>query len=131
RPYHTIIPGMATYAVDDSLYASFGVMGGFMQPQGHLQVLVNMIIDELNPQEALDQPRFCITDGKSDGIVALEEGISSQVMGELASMGHPIQPTSGMQRAIFGRGQIIQRDPNHGSYWAGSDMRADGLAMTI
>lgn len=131
RPYHTIIPGMATFASDDSLYSSFGVMGGFMQPQGHFQVLLDMIVDGMDPQDTLDQPRFCIQDGKAGGVVALEEGIPMQVMSELASMGHRIQPTAGMQRAVFGRGQIIRRFPNYSSYTAGSDMRADGLAMTL
>jgi gamma-glutamyltranspeptidase/glutathione hydrolase len=132
RPYHTIIPAIVTHA-DGSLYASLGVMGGFMQPQGHTQVLVNLIDDGLNPQAALDRPRFCIepTPGKNFGQVSLEEGISNEVLEALAGMGHLVNRVSGMGRALFGRGQIIQRDPFSGVLCAGSDPRADGCAMTI
>ena len=59
-PYHTIIPGMATRAATGDLYAAFGVMGGFMQPQGHLQVISHMVDGGLDPQAALDMPRWCI-----------------------------------------------------------------------
>lgn len=127
RPYHTIIPAMATK--EDQLYASFGVMGGFMQPQGHVQVLLNLVEHNMNPQEALDQPRFCISDGKSNGKVSLEEGIPINVMSELSNMGHPVVPSSGYSRGNFGRGQIIMRNPKTKVLSAGSDPRADGMAI--
>jgi gamma-glutamyltranspeptidase/glutathione hydrolase len=128
RPYHTIIPSMVTEADKNDFYASFGVMGGFMQPQGHVQVLLNMLEYGLNAQQALDVPRFCINDGTVGGVVSLEEGIAVKVMSELASKGHSIQPVSGHARSIFGRGQIIRKKKND-VYEAGSDPRADGLAL--
>ncbi|OLS26468.1 MAG: putative gamma-glutamyltransferase YwrD [Candidatus Heimdallarchaeota archaeon LC_2] len=127
RPYHTIIPAMATK--ENELYASFGVMGGFMQPQGHVQVLLNLVEHGMNPQEALDHPRFCIMDGTAKGAVALEEGIPIDVMSQLSNMGHVITPTTGYGRGIFGRGQIIMRDSETRVISAGSDPRADGLAI--
>ncbi len=135
RPYHTIIPAMAT-RLDGSLFASFGVMGGFMQPQGHLQVVVGLVDDGLDPQAALDRPRFCITDGTAGGEVALEAGISTQVISKLAQMGHTVVPVSGHERALFGRGQIIFRtvplqDETNAVLWGGSDPRADGCAMSL
>ncbi len=120
RPYHTIIPAMATRSEDDSLYACFGVMGGFMQPQGHLQVVVGLVDDDLDPQAALDRPRFCISEGLPNG----------RVIGELATMGHEVFVVGGYERAIFGRGQIILRD-EQGVLWGGSDPRADGCSMTL
>jgi len=135
RPYHTIIPAMAT-RLDGSLFASFGVMGGFMQPQGHLQVVVGLADDGLDPQAALDRPRFCIADGTAGGQVALESGIPAEVMSRLAQMGHGVVPTRGHERAIFGRGQIIFRAEEGQSgpgtvLWGGSDPRADGCAMSL
>ena len=112
------------------LYASFGVMGGFMQPQGHVQVLLGLADDALDPQAALDRPRFCIQEGEAGGAVALEEGISPAVMADLAAMGHPVEMVSGYGRALFGRGQIILRDPQSGVLWGGSDPRADGCTMS-
>ncbi len=129
RPYHTIIPGMATYADDNSLYASFGVMGGFMQPQGHVQVLVGMIDDGLDPQSALDRPRFCLTEARPESRVELEEGIPLETMARLAELGHEVVPVTGYARAVFGRGQIIRRDPETGTLFGGSDPRADGQAV--
>lgn len=128
RPYHTIIPAMATHADTGQLHAAFGVMGGFMQPQGHMQVVVGLTDDSLNPQQALDRPRFCITPG-GNGKTDLEEGISPAVLAELAAMGHPVESVRGMARALFGRGQIITRDPLSGVVCAGSDPRADGSAI--
>jgi gamma-glutamyltranspeptidase/glutathione hydrolase len=62
--------------------------------------------------------------------VALEEGIPDAVMATLAAMGHPVAPTTGYERVVFGRGQVILRDPASGALCAGSDPRADGCAMT-
>jgi len=109
--------------------ASYGVMGGFMQPQGHLQVLVGLAEDELDPQAALDRLRFCIQDGLAGGDVALEEGLPSRLMTGLGAMGHAVIWVRGRQRSLFGRGQVILRDAQSGVLCAGSDARADGCAM--
>lgn len=151
RPYHTIIPGLITrlpvrpLTMDDrpstvgglssagqgeALFGPFGVMGGFMQPQGHVQVGLALMADGLDPQAALDLPRFCLEDGNASDGVALEEGIPLQVMSSLAEMGHPVRPVSGWGRALFGRGQVILRESG-GTLSAGSDPRADGCAMTL
>jgi gamma-glutamyltranspeptidase/glutathione hydrolase len=131
RPYHTIIPAMVTRESDNSLFASFGVMGGFMQPQGHLQVFLALAVDQLDPQGCLDLPRFCIEDGTAGGGIALEEGIPSKVVSNLKSRGHKVRVVRGHDRSLFGRGQIILRDPLSGVLIAGSDPRADGCAMTL
>lgn len=130
RPYHTIIPAMVTRE-DGSLYASYGVMGGFMQPQGHVQVLSALVDDGLDPQSALDLPRFCIEVEESGGRVALEEGIAAQAISELETMGHSVYTVSGYDRSLFGRGQVILRDAETGVLCAGSDPRADGCAMAL
>lgn len=124
RPYHTIIPGMAVK--DGALYCPFGVMGGFMQPQGHFQVLVDMLDDDLNPQETLDRPRWCLTEGTGDSVLALEEGIPVSTMAKLAEYGHQVQPISGRGRGLFGDGHIIRRDPDSGVLFGGCDPRKDG-----
>ena len=146
RPYHTIIPGMLTVdanqspaqpqatgyspsAIRHTLYAPFGVMGGFMQPQGHVQVAVGLADDALDPQAALDRPRFCIDDGTAGGAVSLEAGLPEESIAGLAEMGHPVQVVRGYGRALFGRGQIIRRDLQSGVVCGGSDPRADGCAM--
>ncbi|HEX9837963.1 MAG TPA: gamma-glutamyltransferase [Anaerolineales bacterium] len=130
RPYHTIIPAMVTRE-DGSLYASYGVMGGFMQPQGHVQVLSALVDNGLDPQAALDLPRFCIDVEKSGGRVALEEGIPANVVSDLEKMGHHVYSVSGYDRSLFGRGQVILRDTQTSVLAAGSDPRADGCAMTL
>ena len=139
RPYHTIIPAMVTRPPSPSgrgdggeiLYASYGVMGGFMQPQGHVQVLSALVDDGLDPQSALDLPRFCIDVEEAGGRVALEDGIPERVVSELERMGHPVYSVSSYDRSLFGRGQVILRDAETGVLCAGSDPRADGCAMTI
>ena len=131
RPYHTIIPAMVTRESDGSLYASYGVMGGFMQPQGHVQVLSALVDDGLDSQSALDLPRFCIEADESSGRVAIEEGMPEETVAGLEKLGHPIYKVTGYERALFGRGQVILRDPVTGVLCAGSDPRADGCAMTL
>ena len=131
RPYHTIIPAMVTREADDSLYASYGVMGGFMQPQGHVQVLSALVDKGLDPQAALDLPRFCIDVDEAGGDVAIEDGIPNETMAQLEKMGHPVYRVTGYERALFGRGQVILRDTETGTLRAGSDSRADGCAMTL
>lgn len=117
--------------VDESLYASYGVMGGFMQPQGHVQVLSALVDDGLNPQAALDRPRFCIDVDESGGRVAIEEGMPDATFAGLKDMGHPVYSVSGYERALFGRGQVILRNAETGVLCAGSDPRADGCAGTL
>ncbi|MCJ7695927.1 MAG: gamma-glutamyltransferase, partial [Anaerolineaceae bacterium] len=134
RPYHTIIPAMITKGND--LYASLGVMGGYMQPQGHLQMMVNLIDLGFNPQQALDMPRFCLSVlggglGAEDpgGQLALEEGFDSKDIAELEARGHQISQISGHKRIKFGGGQIILRDLESGVLTAGSEPRKDGCAL--
>nr|VWO94349.1 Gamma-glutamyltranspeptidase (Ggt) [Ganoderma boninense] len=141
RPYHTIIPAMALRNGD--LFLSYGVMGGFMQPQGHVQVLLNLLRG-FTVQAALDAPRFCISagspetesnqSGRSGDInseVYFEEGIPNAVVETLRGMGHDARVATGVKRSMFGRGQIIQKlnDKSGKTVWAaGSDPRADGHA---
>lgn len=141
RPYHTIIPGLLTHGHDEEreLHSVFGVMGGFMQPQGHMQTLLNMEVFGMNPQQALDAPRICVGAGMPDkgGVldmtVFLEEGIDDNVVKELQRLGHQVQILHGYNRSMFGRGQIIRRhvdDPlGKVVYSAGSDPRGDGCAF--
>ena len=131
RPYHTIIPSMSTDPNGD-LHACFGVMGGWMQPQGHLQVAVGLIDDGLDPQAALDEPRFCISTDPPHGPVNLEQGLPATTIEALASRGHEVERVDGIRRtSVFGKGQVILRDPATGVLVAASDPRADGYAAAF
>jgi gamma-glutamyltranspeptidase/glutathione hydrolase len=123
RPYHTIIPGFLTH--EGAPVGPFGVMGGFMQPQGHLQMVVNRVDYSMNPQASLDAPRWQWTGGKQ---IDLEADTDPAIIEGLRKRGHEITvlPPGGS----FGRGQIIWRLPS-GAYAAGSDKRADGYAAGI
>jgi len=126
RPYHTIIPGMLTRA-DGSLLGPFGVMGGFMQPQGHVQVVTALLDDAVDPQAAVDRPRFFVD--PQEGSLFLEDGVPAAVAEGLTARGHAVQPlVRGYTRAMFGRGQVILRD-GEGTWAGGSDPRADGCAF--
>ncbi|KAH9502476.1 hypothetical protein Btru_068797 [Bulinus truncatus] len=142
RPYHTIIPSMVTSTETNDLLMSFGVMGGYMQPQGHVQVLLNMLEFGCNPQNALDLPRINLGTQRSTlslfDAVDVEEGISLNVISDLKKLQHCPNLVRGIsKRAYFGRGQIISRGSHwwdvdkttssESLYWAGSDPRADGL----
>lgn len=139
RPYHTIIPALTTNPRDGSLHAVYGVMGGFMQPQGHVQVLLNMLAFGLSPQAALDAPRVCIGAGMPDEAevldrtVYLEDGIAEPTATALKRLGHRVQIVDGHDRALFGRGQVIRCQVQDGRrvYHAGSDMRGDGAAFPV
>lgn len=85
----------------------------------------------LDPQSALDLPRFCIEAEKADGAVAVEEGVPQTTFDRLGKMGRAVHWVSGYERALFGRGQVILRDAETGVLCAGSDPRADGCAMTL
>lgn len=148
RPYHTIIPGAVTNLSDGSLHSVFGVMGGFMQPQGHVQVLLGQVVGGLNPQQALDAPRVCIGAGMpenskdqdaevmTDKTVYVEEGMPEETIQGLKKLGHQVKIVTGLGRGLFGRGQIIRWtvDPvetERGVWSAGSDMRGDGAAYPL
>lgn len=137
RPYHTIIPGLVTNLQDSSLHSVFGVMGGFMQPQGHVQTLLGQVLCGLSPQQALDAPRVCIGAGMPDegnvydATVHVEEGMPEETVDGLRKLGHKVEVVKGMGRILFGRGQIIRwtKDVDGTGVWsAGSDMRGDGAA---
>lgn len=125
RPLHTIIPAMLFR--DDRPLVSFGVMGGDVQAQGHLQVVSNMIDYGLNIQEALDYPRFNYLEANR---VALESEYGEELRQALTSMGHePLGEDAALLRGGFGGGQGIMIDPETGCYWGGSDRRKDGCAV--
>lgn len=129
RPYHTIIPAFLTRG--GKAIGPFGVMGGFMQPQGHVQMVLNTVDWSMNPQASLDAPRWQVTSGKE---VLLESGVDRRIVEALARRGHEVKVATDF--SSFGRGQIIWRREawataanGETSLIAGSDMRADGLAI--
>ncbi|MBP3952401.1 gamma-glutamyltransferase [Bacillus suaedae] len=119
KTYHTIIPGFLTKG--DQAVGPFGVMGGFMQPQGHLQVVVNTVDFGLNPQSALDAPRWMWSEGKT---VHVERHLPAHIAEQLAGIGHDIKVA--LEGGSFGRGQIIWRDPETGVMSGGTESRTDG-----
>lgn len=125
RPFHTLIP--ALLCDDGGPRVSFGVMGGDVQAQGHLQVVSNLVDHGMNVQEALDQPRFHYLGGAS---VALEDEFPAAVKQRLGALGHDVQgPIAALLRGGFGGGQGIMIDPATGAFWGGSDRRKDGCAI--
>lgn len=118
KAYHTIIPGFL--AKDGKPIGPFGVMGGFMQPQGHVQVVVNTVDYHMNPQECLDAPRFQWVGDKK---IQLEREVPVEIAQKLAEMGHQVEIVN--TNIGMGRGQIIWR-MDDGSYVAGTEPRADG-----
>ncbi len=117
RSYHTIIPG---FLMKDGLpVGPFGVMGGYMQPQGHVQVVMNTVDFRLDPQQALDAPRF---QWLRDGSVTVESRFDPEIARALRRMGHDVRVD--LNTASFGRGQMIQRLPN-GVLAGGTESRTD------
>jgi gamma-glutamyltranspeptidase/glutathione hydrolase len=126
RPYHTIIPGFVTRTRPDGSdepVMAMGVMGGFMQPQGHMQVLMRMADHGMNPQTALDGPRWQVEKGLR---VSIEPGFDPSIYEGLAALGHDVVRHDA-RNAAFGRGQAIVKVD--GGYIAGCDPRCDGQAV--
>ncbi|MGD7044373.1 gamma-glutamyltransferase family protein [Jeotgalibacillus proteolyticus] len=119
RTYHTIIPGFLTK--DGQAIGPFGVMGGYMQPQGHFQVVTNTIDHHLHPQATLDMPRWQWMEGKT---ILVEPQFPNYLAQELLRKGHTIQVA--LDGGSFGRGQIIWRDPISGVLSGGTESRTDG-----
>ena len=130
RPFHTIIPAMVTK--DGEPFFSFGVMGGSMQPQGHVQILVNLIDFGMNVQEAGDAPRLrhsgssqptgqVMTDG---GSLTLEFGYPEETIARLRAMGHDVTVRAGG----YGGYQGIRYDPATGVFYGATESRKDGIA---
>jgi gamma-glutamyltranspeptidase/glutathione hydrolase len=131
RPFHTIIPAFAMK--DGAPFLSFGVMGGGMQPQGHVQVLMNIVDFGLNVQAAGDAARYRhvgssaptgpAMDGR--GTLRLESGVSGDVVNALRGRGHAVEVGAGG----YGGYQAIRWDPDEGVYWGGTEMRKDGVVV--
>ena len=132
RPFHTIIP--AFLGRDGEPQMAFGVMGGDMQPQGHAQIVVNLVDFGMNLQEAGDAPRFYHTEDSeptgtvmtNGGILSLEPGVPGDVRQALLRRGHTLVEASA---GVFGGYQAVWRDPSTGVYFGASESRKDGCAM--
>ncbi|MCL1817661.1 MAG: gamma-glutamyltransferase family protein [Spirochaetaceae bacterium] len=118
RPFHTIIPGFITRGTEP--LGPFGIMGAAMQPQAHLQVVSNLVDFSLNPQAALDAPRWQWLEGKR---VMLEPEFPREIADALPQKGHDVSWAE--NELSFGRGQIILRLPD-GVYAGGTEKRTDG-----
>jgi gamma-glutamyltranspeptidase/glutathione hydrolase len=126
RPFHTLIPAMVFK--DGQLLMSYGVMGGDIQAQGHVQVLINLIERGLNLQQAIDAPRVRYISGRG---VMMEESLTEPVIAALLRRGHErvLPPAGVMHRTFMGGGQAIMIDPATGALLGASDSRKDGLAI--
>jgi len=126
RPFHTLIPAMVFK--DGQLSMSYGVMGGDVQAQGHVQLLVNLIDRGLNLQQAIDAPRVRYISGRG---VMMEDELTAPVIGDLIQRGHErVLPGTGLtHRALMGGGQAIMIDPATGTLLGASDSRKDGMAL--
>jgi gamma-glutamyltranspeptidase/glutathione hydrolase len=122
RPFHTIIPSFAMR--EGSPEMSFGVMGGPMQPQGHLQMAIRVLQHGQTPQAASDAPRWQAMD---DGSLWVEEAMAADVVAGLKELGHRVVVVRGYAHQAFGGAQLIRRHAS--GYMAGSDHRKDGLAV--
>lgn len=113
---------------DNEFKCSLTVMGAFMQPQGQVQVILNLLKNHLNPQISLDYPRFCINVNE-DGEIEFEDGFNDEIIKELRLLGHNIKyPVVGYERGVFGRGQVILLNNNR-VLCGGSDGRGDGMCI--
>lgn len=121
RPFHTIIPGFLTH--EDKPIGPFGVMGGHMQPQGHLQMVINTIDYKMDPQTSIDQPRWRWEDGRK---VAIEPTAGPELVDRLRQLGHEVEVLEDL--GGFGRAQIIWRLAS-GVLMGGSETRTDGQAV--
>jgi gamma-glutamyltranspeptidase/glutathione hydrolase len=121
RPFHTIIPSMVFK--DGKLFMSFGVMGGAIQPQGHVQVLTNFIDLGMNLQQAIEAPRYRYLAGTR---VLFEDAMTEPVIMSLIERGHQRGSQAG---ASMGGGQAIMIDPASGTLMGASDPRKDGMAL--
>ena len=123
RPYHTIIPGLATK--DGELLYCYGMMGAFMQPQGHLQLISNMVDHGMDPQQAINALRFMVGNDQA----LLEEGVSPDTARELQQRGHKLGLMAGRSRVSIGGAQVIARDHNTGVLQGGTEPRKDGAVV--